>query len=118
MKIINVNDIEELIVFKYESEKKSGKKTDLQKYLETYTNLSKIYVTQTDEKVPFDIFTINGEKVVFAIFEDDKIKNKFIDKMNSINYDMSSLKEYSIENIYTQHIQLNDIFYIDSKIYK
>ena len=118
MKIININDIEELIVFKHESEKKQNIKTDLQKYLETYTNLSKIYVTNTGDSIPFNIFTINGERVIFASFENDKIKDKFIDKMESMKYNLSNLTEYTLENIYKNNIELNDLFYIDSKMYK
>lgn len=118
MKIINITDVEELIVFKHESDKKANKKTDLQEFMTKYTNLTKIYVTPNGDSIPFEIFDINNEKVIFACFENDKIKDSFVAKLQSLKFDLSSLKEISIEQQFAMGGEMKDLFYFGSKLMK
>lgn len=118
MRIINITDIEDLIIFKHESDKKVNKKSDLQEFVTKYTNLTKIYVTPDGNSIPFDIFNINNENVIFACFENDKIRDSFISKLQSMKFDLSSLKEVSMEEQFSTGGEIKDVFFFGSKMVK
>lgn len=123
-KIVNISDIEDICTAKLEIEsyllanKKIEKKLSLDEFLKEYLNITNNIYLYKDIVIPFNILNINNIKYIVVGNNDNT--NILLDKLNSIDYDLSVLKQYKNENIISdfQNEDYNiDMFMINKKLY-
>lgn len=106
--IVNISDIEDLIIAKYNIDKeriKNGEidgRSNLNEFISTYANVSKytviLDVFEDPRIVSFNIVKMSEETYLFITGNDDDIK--FVsDNLEKINYDLSKLKKRTEEDI-------------------
>ena len=104
MKIVNINDIEELILAKHEidliriDKKEIEKKTNLNDFINEYASPKYIYLIN-DQQIPFNLIIIDDHKYLFITSEyndDNKTEYEFlINKIKKLKYDMNNLIKLS-----------------------
>lgn len=102
--IVHINDVEELVIAKYFIEQKLINKKELehkysltefiQNFIKMNENIAIYNITDNITVVPFYVYKIDND--IYVFFSE---KSEFTDKtskfLKNINYDFSSLKQYS-----------------------
>lgn len=114
MKIININDIEDIILAKYEIDNNNPKcegRSDLNEFINTYCTLNDTLVID-NKLISFNYVSLFNNKYLFI---NDKNELDVIQKfLTSIKYDYNNLKEFSINELFTKN---NYYFIHNSKYY-
>jgi len=124
IKIININDIEEIVLSKHELDLKMiedgtiEKKMTIQEYFEKYATPTYIYVIN-DIQIPFIIHNLYDTIYLF-VADDDKDKMKLLlNKLKLIRYDINNLVEQSFDDLlHHGGFEENDLVIIGNKYYK
>ena len=123
MKIVNINDIEDLILTKHEidlmliEDKVIKERTTINGFLETYAMPKNIYM-YNGISIPFKLYELHGNKYLFVtnynkeeiIILETKIKQIKYDMSNLIqltNDEIQKMEDYSKENF----IIINNHYY-------
>lgn len=124
MKIVNVNDIEDLIVNKYFIEQKlleNGvieEKHTLKEFISKYARVDYIYKFK-NINIPFGINEINNEKYLFVINNDKNLIDILMKKLKSIKYDLNNLRRVNYESLMkSENLNEEDFIIKDAEYYK
>ena len=102
MNIVNVNDIEELIISKYEIEKVKLEKNEIEKkstineFLNNEAKLDRLY-RYKGIPIPFGFRNINGEDYLFIATTNKQHIDILVNKIKLIKYDINNLVKLSNE---------------------
>ena len=124
MKIVNINDIEDLILTKHEidlmliEDKVIEKRTGINEFLEKYAMPTNIYM-YNGISIPFKLYTLHNNKYLFVVnYNEDEI-NVLENKIKQIKYDMNNLVRLTNEEINQMQDYENENFIIiDNHYYK
>lgn len=124
MKIVNVNDIEDLIINKYFIEQKLledgviEEKHTLKEFISKYARVDYIYKFK-NINIPFGINEINNEKYLFVINNDKNLIDILMKKLKSIKYDLNNLTRVSYESLMkSENLNEEDFIIKDAEYYK
>lgn len=113
MKLVNIEDIEDIILTKYEFDKilNNGKRSDLNSFIHKYCNCNKFSIITFDEKtkksdiVGFNIEQLDSEYYLFCTSQSDTTDIETL--LKKYNYNIDSLKPLS-------NIQITKIYESES----
>jgi hypothetical protein len=122
-KIININDIEDLILCKFEIENKLLEKGIIESKMQIDEFILKYaltdYVYMVDDKfIPFNIYTLDDTKYVFITEENETDKNILLNKLKSMKYDLNNKVEINISELLTNEELTKSLIIHDKKYYK
>lgn len=94
------------------------KEMELNDFIFKYFNVSKYVYLHGNNIFPFDYYKIGDE--AFLIYSEEDCEDLITSKLESINYDFSSLKEISHIDFVTQYDDFSkiDLFIINNRYYK
>ena len=93
MKIVNINDIEDLILAKHEIDlyrienKEISERSNLNDFINTYVSPKYIYLID-NKQLPFCLIDINNTKYLF-VTEYTNLNVNIIHKLKRLNYDLN-----------------------------
>lgn len=122
-KIININDIEDLILCKFEIENKLLEKGIIKSKMQIDEFILKYaltdYVFMVDDKfIPFNIYTLDDTKYVFITEENETDKNILLNKLKSMKYDLNNKVEINISELLTNEELTKSLIIHNKKYYK
>lgn len=124
MNIVNINNIEELIIAKYNIEnylletKQIEEKDTLSNFLMTTANINMIYLFK-GKSIPFCFKIINNEQYLFVTNDNKNEINLVINKIKLCKYDLNNLYKLSNEEINKiENLEDSDYIIINNKMYK
>ena len=124
IKIVNINDIEEVILSKHEidlkliEDKKIKDKMTLQEYFDKYATPLNIYIIK-GKQIPFSIHTLYGITSRYVCDDNKTLITLLLNKLKLIKYDINNLIELSFNDLLNMGgLEENDIIVIDNKYYK
>jgi len=122
-KIININDIEDLVLCKFEIENKLLEKGIIKSKMQIDEFILKYaltdYVYMVDDKfIPFNIYTLDDTKYVFITEENETDKNILLNKLKSMKYDLNNKVEINISELLTNEELTKSLIIHDKKYYK
>lgn len=121
MTIVNINDIEDLIIAKYEIDtilNEQGKlegRSNLQEFINEFANLQYIYLID-NLKIPFNYFKIENKDYLFVTNSDESEINIIKAKLKVLKYDLNNLVLLS-KNKLSKMIDINNVIIYDQKYY-
>ena len=123
MKIVVITDIEDLITAKIEIDKylieqgQQESKMSLEDYMNKYAITNMIYLDH-GKNIPFNLIKFNDDNIY--LFFTEQVEDKLVKIIEDCNYDISSLKEISIEKIIEDHQELENVelIIVNNKYYK
>ena len=124
MKIVNINDIEDLILTKHEidlmliEDKVIEERTTINGFLETYAMPTNIYM-YNGISIPFKLYILHDKKYLF-VTNYNKQENELLEnKLKQIKYDMNNLVKLTNDEIQKMGDYSNENFIIiDNHYYK
>lgn len=124
MKIVNINDIEDLILAKHEidlmliEDKIIEERTTINGFLENYAMPKNIYM-YNGISIPFKLYIIHGNKYLFVTNYNKQENEVLENKMKQIKYDMNNLVRLTNDEIQKMEDYSNENFIIiDNHYYK
>ena len=124
MNIVNINNIEELIIAKYEIEKhlietnQIEEKGSINDFLSGIGNVNTIYLFK-GKPIPFGFKTINNEQYLFVTNDNKNEINLIINKIKLCKYDLNNLYKLSNEEVNRiDNINDTDVIIINNQMYK
>lgn len=124
MKVINVNDIEDLIINKYFIEQKLledgiiEQKHTLQEFISKYAKVDLIYKFKSIN-IPFGINEINNEKYLFVVTDDKNLLDILMRKLKLIKYDLNNLTRVDYMSLMkNENLKEEDFIIKDAEYYK
>ena len=124
MKIVNINDIEDLIINKYFIEQKLlednkiESKMSIDEFINTYAKIDLIYKLQ-DFNIPFGFRQINGEDYLFVITDDNNMLDIIKNKLKLLKYNLDNLQKVNYEDLLkNEHLRDEEYIIKDSDYYK
>lgn len=124
MNIVNINNIEELIIAKYNIEnylietKQIEEKDTLSNFLSTTANINMIYLFK-GKTIPFCFKVINNEQYLFVTNDNKDEVNLITNKIKLCKYDLNNLYKLSNDEINKiENLNDSDYIIINNKIYK
>ncbi len=124
MKIVNINDIEDLIINKYFIEQKLlednkiESKMSIDEFINTYAKIDLIYKLQ-NFNIPFGFRKINGEDYLFVITDDNNILDIIKNKLKLLKYNLDNLQKVNYEDLLkNEHLRDEEYIIKDSDYYK
>lgn len=124
MKVVNVNDIEDLIINKYFIEQKLledgviEEKYTIKDFILKYAKVDLIYKFKSIN-IPFGLNDINNEKYLFVVNNDKTLIDILIKKLKSIKYDLNNLMKVDYMSLMKNENLKDDDFIIkDAEYYK
>ena len=124
MKIVNINDIEDLIINKYFIEQKLlennkiESKMSIDEFINTYAKIDLIYKLQ-DFNIPFGFRKINGEDYLFVITDDNNILDIIKNKLKLLKYNLDNLQKVNyVDLLKNEHLRDEEYIIKDSDYYK
>ena len=124
IKIVDINDIEEVILSKHEidlkliEDKKLESKMSLQEYFDKYATPSNIYIVK-GEQIPFSVHTLYNTIYIYVCDNDKTKMSLLLNKLKLIRYDTNNLIELSFTELLNMGgLEENDIIIINNKYYK
>ena len=124
MQIVNINNIEDLIIAKYEIEKikLANKEIEFKSTIEEFlTNTAKvdyIYVYK-GINIPFGFHKINNEDYLFVTNDDKQQIEILLTKLKLIKYNMNNLIKLSnLELSKIEDLNMDDFIIINNGYYK
>ena len=121
MTIVNINDIEDLIIAKYEIDtilNEQGKlegRSNLQEFINEFANLQYIYLID-NLKIPFNYFKIENKDYLFVTNSDESEINIIKSKLKVLKYNLNNLVLLS-KNDLSKMIDMNNVIIYDQKYY-
>lgn len=121
MTIVNINDIEDLIIAKYEIDtilNEQGKlegRSNLQEFINKFANPQYIYLID-DLQIPFNYFKIENKDYLFVTNTDESEINIIKAKLKVLKYDLNNLVLLS-KNKLSKMIDINNVIIYDQKYY-
>lgn len=127
MKIIEINigtDIEKIIQYKglivnsLLEQKLIKRDLTLEEFVE-YLDLSKqIFIEKAKNTLPFSLYNLDDESLLFFYTNDkDGLKDRCLEKLALISYNVVSLVEKTDADIIDENIEENSYFIINNKFY-
>ena len=124
MKIVNINDIEDLILAKHEidlilmEDKIIDKRTEITEFIEKYAMPTNLYM-YNGISIPFNLYTLHDNKYLFVTnYNKDEI-NVLENKIKQIKYDINNLVELTRDDINKiTNIENENFIIINNKYYK
>ena len=124
MKIISINDIEDLILTKHEidlmliDDKVIDKRTEINDFINTYAMPKDIYM-YNGTSIPFKLFELHNNKYLFVTNYNKEELLVLENKLKQLKYDMNNLIELSYEEmLQIQDINNENFLIINNKYYK
>jgi hypothetical protein len=124
MKIVNINDIEDLILAKHEidlmliEDKVIDVKTTINDFITKYAIPNYIYVVN-GVNIPFKLFIIHNNKYLFVTNNNKEEIDILQNKIKLLKYDMNNLIELKTEDMFNMTDPMHDNFIIiNNKYYK
>ena len=121
MTIVNINDIEDLIIAKYEIDtilNEQGKlegRSNLQEFINKFANPQYIYLID-DLQIPFNYFKIENKDYLFVTNSDESEINIIKAKLKVLKYNLNNLVLLS-KNKLSKMIDMNNVIIYDQKYY-
>lgn len=121
MTIVNINDIEDLIIAKYEIDtilNEQGKlegRSNLQEFINKFANPQYIYLID-DLQIPFNYFKIENKDYLFVTNTDESEINIIKAKLKVLKYNLNNLVLLS-KNKLSKMIDINNVIIYDQKYY-
>ncbi len=121
MTIVNINDIEDLIIAKYEIDtilNEQGKlegRSNLQEFINKFANPQYIYLID-NLQIPFNYFKIENKDYLFVTNSDESEINIIKAKLKVLKYDLNNLVLLS-KNKLSKMIDINNVIIYDQKYY-
>jgi hypothetical protein len=121
MKIVNINDIEELILAKHEIDlnlienKEIENKMELTEFINKYATPTYIYIFN-EIQIPFKLVKICSENYLFVLDKNEDNINILINKLKLLKYNMDNLVEISTSEMMRLN-SMNNIIIHNSKYY-
>ena len=124
MKIVNINDIEDLILTKHEidlmliEDKVIEERTTINGFLETYAMPKNIYM-YNGISIPFKLYILHDKKYLFVTNYNKQENEVLENKLKQIKYDMNNLVKLTNDEIQKMEDYSNENFIIiDNHYYK
>jgi len=124
MKIVNINDIEDLILTKHEidlmliEDKVIKERTTINGFLETYAMPKNIYM-YNGISIPFKLYILHDKKYLFVTNYNKQENEVLENKLKQIKYDMNNLVQLTNDEIQKMEDYSNENFIIiDNHYYK
>jgi len=124
MKIVNINDIEDLILTKHEidlmliEDKVIKERTTINGFLETYAMPKNIYM-YNGISIPFKLYILHDKKYLFVTNYNKQENEVLENKLKQIKYDMNNLVKLTNDEIQKMEDYSNENFIIiDNHYYK
>ena len=124
MKIVNINDIEDLILTKHEidlmlmEDKIIKERTTINGFLETYAMPKNIYM-YNGVSIPFKLYILHDKKYLFVTNYNKQENDVLENKIKQIKYDMNNLVQLTNDEIQKMEDYSNENFIIiDNHYYK
>lgn len=115
MKIIDITDIEDIVLAKYEIDNNDPEcegRSDLNEFINKYCTLSDVLIID-NSMISFNYIEIFNNKYLFVSSKESS--DCIIDFLKSIKYNYDNLKEYSMTDLI---ISKSSYFIHDNKYYK
>ena len=124
MKIVNINDIEDLILTKHEidlmliEDNIIEKRTTINEFLEKYAMPTNIYM-YNGISIPFKLYILHDKKYLFVTNYNKQENEVLENKLKQIKYDMNNLVKLTNDEIQKMEDYSNENFIIiDNHYYK
>jgi len=124
MKIVNINDIEDLILTKHEIDLmliEDGiidKRTEINYFLETYAMPNKVYI-YNDKTIPFTLYEIHNKKYLFVTNYNQNELDILQAKIKQIKYNLNNLIEIKFNDLIDKNNpEDNNFIVINNKYYR
>ena len=124
MKIVNINDIEDLILAKHEIDLmliEDGiidKRTEINYFLETYAMPNKVYI-YNDKTIPFTLYEIHNNKYLFVTNYNQNELDILQAKIEQIKYNLNNLIEIKFNDLIDKNNpEDNNFIVINNKYYR
>jgi hypothetical protein len=124
MKIVNINDIEDLILAKHEIDLmliEDGiidKRTEINYFLETYAMPNKVYI-YNDKTIPFTLYEIHNNKYLFVTNYNQNELDILQAKIKQIKYNLNNLIEIKFNDLIDKNNpEDNNFIVINNKYYR
>jgi hypothetical protein len=122
MKIVNINDIEDLILTKHEidlmliEDKVIKERTTINGFLETYAMPKNIYM-YNGISIPFKLYILHDKKYLFVTNYNKQENEVLENKLKQIKYDMNNLVQLTNDEIQKMEDYSNENFIIINNHY-
>lgn len=122
MKIVNINDIEDLILTKHEidlmliEDKVIEERTTINGFLETYAMPKNIYM-YNGISIPFKLYVLHNKKYLFVTNYNKQENEVLENKLKQIKYDMNNLVQLTNDEIQKMEDYSNENFIIINNHY-
>lgn len=122
MKIVNINDIEDLILTKHEidlmliEDKIIEERTTINGFLETYAMPKNIYM-YNGISIPFKLYILHDKKYLFVTNYNKQENEVLENKLKQIKYDMNNLVQLTNDEIQKMEDYSNENFIIINNHY-
>ena len=122
MKIVNINDIEDLILTKHEidlmliEDKVIEERTTINGFLETYAMPKNIYM-YNGISIPFKLYILHDKKYLFVTNYNKQENEVLENKLKQIKYDMNNLVQLTNDEIQKMEDYSNENFIIINNHY-
>ena len=121
MTIVNINDIEDLIIAKYEIDtilNEQGKlegRSNLQEFINEFATPQYIYLIN-NLQIPFSYFKFENKDYLFVTNSDESEINIIKSKLKVLKYNLNNLVLLS-KNDLSKMIDMNNVIIYDQKYY-
>ena len=121
MTIVNINDIEDLIIAKYEIDtilNEQGKlegRSNLQEFINEFATPQYIYLIN-NLQIPFNYFKFENKDYLFVTNSDESEINIIKSKLKVLKYNLNNLVLLS-KNDLSKMIYMNNVIIYDQKYY-
>ena len=121
MTIVNINDIEDLIIAKYEIDtilNEQGKlegRSNLQEFVNEFATPQYIYLIN-NLQIPFNYFKFENKDYLFVTNSDESEINIIKSKLKVLKYNLNNLVLLS-KNELSKMIDMNNVIIYDQKYY-
>ena len=116
MEIINLNNIEQIVLCKYEIEQQSGIKVSLTDFINQ--NIPNDVYFYSNVTFPFALKEYYGKQYLFIVSEDESVVKRLINKLKLCKYDTNNLTEVSNTDMINMEDDDKEFFIINNKYYK
>lgn len=122
MKIVNINDIEDLILTKHEidlmliEDKVIKERTTINGFLETYAMPKNIYM-YNGISIPFKLYILHDKKYLFVTNYNKQENEVLENKLKQIKYDMNNLVQLTNDEVQKMEDYSNENFIIINNHY-
>lgn len=124
IKVVNINDIEDIILTKHELDLKMiadgtiEKKMTIEDFFHKYATPTHTYAIH-GKQISFNIHELYDTTYIFICDGDEEKISLLLNKLKTIKYDLNNLKEMAFKELLEMGgIDQTDVFVIGTKYYK